>query len=72
MVCFKGEGSKMNKKGKPCKKCNGTGTFGFKGLSEITKDIKEEIQNLCNSQFNGLFKEYIAKKEENQKVQTHG
>ncbi len=49
MVCFKCDGSKMNKKGKPCKKCNGTGNFGFKGLSEITKDIKEQIQNLCNS-----------------------
>ena len=49
MICFKCEGSKINKKGKTCKKCNGTGMFGLKGLNDIQKDIKEEIEKLCNS-----------------------
>lgn len=32
MTCYKCQGSKINKKGRPCKKCSGTGIFAMKGL----------------------------------------
>lgn len=35
IACFKCDGTKVNKKGKECKKCQGTGQFSFKGAEKI-------------------------------------
>lgn len=35
VACIKCNGSQMNKKGLPCRKCNGRGTLVSKELSEI-------------------------------------
>jgi PB1 domain len=45
--CFKCRGSQINKKGLPCRKCNGTGVFSAKGLKEVSKLVREEITDYC-------------------------
>jgi len=45
--CFKCRGTKINKKGLPCRKCNGTGFFSAKGLKEVRKLVSEEITEYC-------------------------
>jgi hypothetical protein len=71
MTCYKCHGSKINKKGRPCKKCSGTGVFAMKGLGEIVKVVSEEVENFCNTSFKELFGKYMDRKNSNQEVQSH-
>ena len=71
MTCYKCQGSKINKKGRPCKKCSGTGVFSMKGLGQIVKVVSEEVENFCNTSFKELFGKYMDRKNTNQDVQSH-
>lgn len=62
ITCFKCQGSQVNKKGLPCRKCNGSGVFSMKGLGEVVKLVKEEIDTFCMNSFRTLFVEYMDKK----------
>lgn len=49
--CFKCGGSGINKKGKVCKKCNGTGKLSAKLFGNDFKEIyQEEIQALLKTE----------------------
>ncbi len=52
--CFKCDGKKLSKSGKPCKKCNGQGTLDSMFISEIMKIIQEEIAICTPITFNKL------------------
>ena len=71
MTCYKCNGTKINKRGRQCKKCSGTGVFAVKGLGDIAKVVSEEVENFCNSSFKELFGKYMNLKNSNQEVQSH-
>lgn len=56
--CFKCDGKKVNKKGKECKKCNGTGLFSFNGSESLVKAVRDEISVFCTDQFKQMFKDF--------------
>ena len=64
--CFKCKGTQVNKKGLPCRKCNGSGQFNLKGFGNVINLVKEEIETFCTDSFKTLYAEYLAKKQENQ------
>jgi hypothetical protein len=69
--CFKCRGTKINKNGLPCRKCNGTGVFSAKGLKEVSKMVREEISEYCTTQFRTLFNDYLEKKKVEQAKESH-
>jgi len=71
MQCFKCEGTQVNKKGMPCRKCNGTGQIASKALSEISGLIKDEVESFCDVQFRGMLKEYLSEKKAAQEEILH-
>lgn len=40
VACFKCNGTQMNKKGLPCRKCNGRGTLVSKELSAVASMVR--------------------------------
>ena len=67
ITCFKCMGSATNKKGLPCRKCNGTGVIRSKEISSIVQMVREEVREYCTSEFKTMFKEYLVKKQEDQR-----
>lgn len=65
--CFKCKGTQINKKGLPCRKCNGSGVFSLKGFGPVIKVVREEIETFCTDSFRTLYSEYLAKKRADQK-----
>ena len=70
-LCFKCNGKKVNKRGKPCKKCMGMGRINLKFLQEIQSMIADEVKShiqseLSKSQLN--ISGVAPQKEENQKA----
>ena len=45
LICFKCDGTKVNKRGLPCRRCNGSGTLKNKFYSDLVKVVKEEIKS---------------------------
>jgi len=43
IVCFRCDGSQINKKGLPCRRCNGTGHLNNKFYGELMKVLRQEI-----------------------------
>ena len=43
-----------NKKGKPCKKCEGTGFFRADGLTQLMPSIRDEVRTFCRATFTSL------------------
>lgn len=62
LVCFRCDGTQVNKKGLPCRRCNGTGklqsTF-FKGLIKV---LKEEVKSFTTQSFQRQIGDYLSKK----------
>ena len=71
--CFKCDGSKVNKRGKPCKKCNGTGKLKEKFFSDLHKILEEEVAKYCSTEYQKLLTKHLEdKKLEQEKVVHHG
>jgi len=70
-TCFKCNGSQMNKKGLPCRKCNGTGVLASRELNAITAIVREEVREFCQHSFKGMFVDYLKNKREEQAKQVH-
>jgi DnaJ-class molecular chaperone len=66
VTCFKCLGAKMNKRGKPCKKCSGTGLIRSDEIAQVLDVVRGEIKQYCNNTFTGLIKDYLKKKSEDQ------
>ena len=45
IVCFRCDGTKVNKKGLPCRRCNGSGTLNSKFFNDLVKVLREEIKS---------------------------
>jgi hypothetical protein len=54
--CFKCLGSATNKKGLPCRKCNGSGVLCSKEITEIVQIVREEVREYCTAEFKTMFK----------------
>jgi len=71
--CFKCDGSKVNKKGKPCKKCNGTGKLKEKFFSDLQKILQEEVHKYCSTEYQKLLTKHLeVKKQEQDKIIHEG
>jgi len=54
VTCWKCNGSKRNKKGKPCKKCEGSGFIRSNELATLMPLIRDEVRTFCRTSFTGL------------------
>ena len=70
-MCFKCDGSKVNKKGMPCRRCNGSGTLKNKFYSDLVKVIKEEIKSYTTQSFQRLMVDHLGKRAADQASQVH-
>jgi len=59
VTCIKCNGTQMNKKGLPCRKCNGRGTLVSRELSAMAALIRQEVEEYCYSSFKKLFSEHV-------------
>lgn len=64
--CFKCNGTQMNKKGLPCRKCNGRGTLVSKELSAVAGIVRQEVQEYCYNSFKSMFTDYLGDKKAEQ------
>ena len=71
IVCFRCDGTQLNKKGLPCRRCNGTGSLNNKFFSELMKVLRTEIRGYTTQTFQRLMVEYLGKKAADQAVQVH-
>lgn len=71
IACIKCNGTQMNKKGLPCRKCNGRGTLVSRELSAMASIIRQEVQDYCYSSFKKLFSEYVEAKHAKQAEEVH-
>jgi ribosomal protein L40E len=62
IVCFRCDGTKINKKGLPCRRCNGTGNLNSKFYSELLKVLREEITTYTSQTFQRLMVDYLGKR----------
>ena len=62
VTCIKCNGSQVNKKGLPCRKCGGSGVLSSKELAAIASTVREEVREYCYKSFQGMFKEFLDKK----------
>lgn len=60
--CFRCDGKKVNKKGLPCKKCNGTGALNNKFFKDLYKILKLEVKTYCTQEYRKLFIQHLASK----------
>jgi len=67
ITCFKCLGSTVNKKGLPCRRCNGSGVLFSKEISEVIKMVREEVREYCTAQFKVMFRDHLIKKQEEQR-----
>jgi hypothetical protein len=45
--CFRCDGTKINKRGLPCKKCNATGKLQTKFFKDLNKILQVEVNKYC-------------------------
>jgi hypothetical protein len=71
LVCFRCDGSQVNKKGMPCRRCNGTGKLQSVFYKGIIKILKEEVKSYTTQTFQRLMVDYLGKKAADQAAQVH-
>ncbi len=62
IICFKCDGTKINKRGLPCRRCNGSGTLKNKFYQDLVKVVKDEIQSYTTQTFQRLMVDYLGKR----------
>ena len=62
VTCIKCNGTQMNKKGLPCRKCNGRGTLVSKEISAISAMVRQEVQEYCYQSFKTMFTRHLEVK----------
>jgi len=67
IVCWKCMGSTVNKRGLPCRKCNGSGVVTSKAVIQVVNMVREEVREFCSAQFKEMFRDYLIRKQEDQK-----
>jgi hypothetical protein len=61
----------INKKGLPCKKCNGTGKINNQFFKNLQKILSNEVSKCCTSQYQKLLIEHLEKKKADQAAVVH-
>lgn len=72
ITCFKCKGTKINKRGNPCKKCSGTGEFTGIPVA-IADSIKEQVSTYLESagNFKAMIDEYLNSRRDVQNAVVH-
>jgi len=47
IICYKCEGSQVNNKGLPCRKCKGQGELASKELAKVSELVDQEVRAFC-------------------------
>jgi len=71
VTCIKCNGTQMNKKGLPCRKCNGRGTLVSRELSAMAALIRQEVEEYCYTSFKKLFTEHVEARHAEQANEVH-
>ena len=71
VTCIKCNGTQMNKKGLPCRKCNGRGTLVSRELSTVASLVRQEVQEFCYESFEKMFTDYLNEKQIEQDSTVH-
>jgi hypothetical protein len=71
ITCIKCNGSQVNKKGLPCRKCGGTGVLSSKELAAIAATVREEVRDYCYKSFQNMFKDFLEAKRAEQAEVLH-
>jgi len=71
ITCIKCNGSQVNKKGLPCRKCGGSGVLSSKELAAIAITVREEVRDYCYKSFQNMFKDFLEKKRAEQAEVLH-
>lgn len=69
--CFRCLGTTLNKRGRPCKKCRGTGMIDFPLMQVMQQAIAEEVSKYCQTKCKELYTSHLLKKKQTQKKVTH-
>ena len=59
VTCIKCNGTQMNRKGLPCRKCNGRGTLVSRELSAVASMVRQEVQEFLYTGFRRMFVDYL-------------
>lgn len=62
ITCIKCNGSQVNKKGLPCRKCGGTGVLQNKELAAVAETVRSEVREYCLQSFQKMFQEMLEQK----------
>jgi len=71
ITCIKCNGSQVNKKGLPCRKCGGTGVLSSKELAAVAEAVRAEVRQYCYNSFQGMFKEFLEVRRQEQSEVVH-
>lgn len=69
--CFRCDGKGINKKGLPCKKCNGTGKLNNKFFKDLQKILADEVKKHCTQEYQKLLIKTLKDKKEAQAKVVH-
>jgi len=71
ITCIKCNGSQVNKKGLPCRKCGGSGVLSSKELAAVAETVRAEVRDYCLKSFQGMFKDFLEMKRIEQANTVH-
>lgn len=71
IVCFRCDGTKLNKRGLSCRRCSGTGTLNSKFYGDLMKVLKQEIRTYTTEIFQTLMADQVGKKSVEQQNVVH-
>lgn len=71
IVCFRCDGTKVNRKGLPCRRCNGAGVLNSKFYGDLMKVLKSEIRTYTTEIFQTLMADQVGKKATEQQSVVH-
>ena len=69
--CFKCDGKKVNKKGLPCKKCNGTGRLNNKFFKDLQTILTKEVRKYCTTEYQKMLTQHLEQKKADQAKVEH-
>jgi len=71
ITCWKCNGSKQNKRGRPCRKCEGTGFIRSNELAALLPIVRDEVREYCRASFTSLLEDHLKTKKEKQAQVEH-
>ena len=69
--CFRCDGTKVNKKGNPCKKCRATGVIEFPGMKAVQQAIADQVSKYCKAKCKEIYTAHLREKRQAQNKVVH-